>query len=60
VWLKKLESGNLSQIAQIIINLEYFQGACSDFELLLTESRQVFFFFFFFGEDGFHKSRGQS
>ncbi|KAG0043847.1 hypothetical protein BGZ83_010980 [Gryganskiella cystojenkinii] len=41
VWLKKLESGNLSQIAQIIINLEYFQGACSDFELLLTESRST-------------------
>ncbi|GJJ72836.1 exocyst complex component 6 [Entomortierella parvispora] len=41
VWLKKLESGNLSQIAQIIINLEYFQGACSDFESLLTESRST-------------------
>ncbi|KAI7820299.1 exocyst complex subunit Sec15-like-domain-containing protein [Gamsiella multidivaricata] len=41
VWLKKLESRNLSQIAQIIINLEYFQGACSDFEQLLTEMRST-------------------
>ncbi|KAG0303506.1 hypothetical protein BGZ98_006576 [Dissophora globulifera] len=41
VWLKKLESRNLSQIAQIIINLEFFQSACGDFEQLLTELRSV-------------------
>lgn len=41
VWLKKLESRSLSQIAQIIINLEYFQGACADFEQLLTDSRYI-------------------
>lgn len=41
VWLKKLESRSLSQIAQIIINLEYFQGACTDFEQLLTDSRYI-------------------
>ncbi|KAG0316648.1 hypothetical protein BGZ97_006549 [Linnemannia gamsii] len=41
VWLKKLESRNLSQIAQIIINLEYFQGACADFEQMLTELRST-------------------
>ncbi|KAF9185313.1 hypothetical protein BGZ51_002737 [Haplosporangium sp. Z 767] len=41
VWLKKLESRNLSQIAQIIINLEYFQGACGDFEQLLADSRST-------------------
>ncbi|KAG0357915.1 hypothetical protein BG005_002980 [Podila minutissima] len=41
VWLKKLESRSLSQIAQIIINLEYFQGACADFEQLLTDSRST-------------------
>ncbi|KAF9949893.1 hypothetical protein BGZ72_008346 [Mortierella alpina] len=41
VWLKKLESRNLSQISQIIINLEYFQTACGDFEQLLTESRST-------------------
>ncbi|KAF9428505.1 hypothetical protein BGZ94_002134 [Podila epigama] len=41
VWLKKLESKSLSQIAQIIINLEYFQSACADFEQLLTESRST-------------------
>ncbi|KAI1320721.1 hypothetical protein EDD11_010255 [Mortierella claussenii] len=41
VWLKKLESRILSQIAQIIINLEYFQGACGDFEQLLTEMRST-------------------
>ncbi|KAF8972837.1 hypothetical protein BGZ46_010030, partial [Entomortierella lignicola] len=41
VWLKKLESRNLSQISQIIINLEYFQGACGDFEQLLTEMRST-------------------
>ncbi|KAF9433132.1 hypothetical protein BGZ76_009844 [Entomortierella beljakovae] len=41
VWLKKLESRNLSQICQIIVNLEYFQGACGDFEQLLTELRST-------------------
>ncbi|KAG0012615.1 hypothetical protein BGZ80_011625 [Entomortierella chlamydospora] len=41
VWLKKLESRNLSQISQIIVNLEYFQGACGDFEQLLTEMRST-------------------
>ncbi|KAF9174338.1 hypothetical protein BGX21_000170, partial [Mortierella sp. AD011] len=41
VWLKKLESRNLSQISQIIVNLEYFQGACGDFEQLLTEMRSI-------------------
>ncbi|KAF9110162.1 hypothetical protein BGX27_006704 [Mortierella sp. AM989] len=41
VWLKKLESRNLSQISQIIINLEYFQSACGDFEQLLTELRST-------------------
>ncbi|KAF9896712.1 hypothetical protein BX616_006896, partial [Lobosporangium transversale] len=41
VWLKKLESRNLSQISQIIINLEYFQGACGDFEQLLSEMRST-------------------
>ncbi|KAF9963544.1 hypothetical protein BGZ65_002449 [Modicella reniformis] len=39
VWLKKLESRNLTQIVQIFINLEYFQGACGDFEQLLGERR---------------------
>ncbi|KAF9585597.1 hypothetical protein BGW38_001619, partial [Lunasporangiospora selenospora] len=39
VWLKKLESRVLSQIAQIMINLEYFQSACSDFEQMLTDMR---------------------
>ncbi|KAF9351418.1 hypothetical protein BGX26_010571 [Mortierella sp. AD094] len=41
VWLKKLESRNLSQISQIIVNLEYFQGACGDFEQLLTDMRST-------------------
>jgi hypothetical protein len=41
VWLKKLESRELSQVAQIFINLEYFQAACSDFEQMLTSKRCV-------------------
>ncbi|KAF9976649.1 hypothetical protein BGZ73_008120 [Actinomortierella ambigua] len=41
VLLKKLESQNLSQIAQIIVNLEYFEGACGDFEQLLANSRST-------------------
>ncbi|KAF9159971.1 hypothetical protein DFQ26_005996 [Actinomortierella ambigua] len=41
VLLKKLESQNLSQIAQIIVNLEYFQNACGDFEHLLANSRST-------------------
>ncbi|KAF9361509.1 hypothetical protein BGX34_007109, partial [Mortierella sp. NVP85] len=41
VWLKKLESRELSQVAQIFINLEYFQAACSDFEQMLTSKRST-------------------
>lgn len=37
--LKKLESTNLSQIVQIIINIEYFESTCPDFEMLLMETR---------------------
>ncbi|KAG0235982.1 hypothetical protein BGX31_004103 [Mortierella sp. GBA43] len=39
VWLKKLESRELSRVAQIFINLEYFQGACGEFEQLLMKNR---------------------
>jgi len=39
ILLKKLESTNLSQIVQIIINIEYFESTCPDFEMLLMETR---------------------
>ncbi|KAI7866597.1 exocyst complex subunit Sec15-like-domain-containing protein [Spinellus fusiger] len=39
ILLKKLESTNLSQIVQIIINIEYFESTCPDFEILLMETR---------------------
>ncbi|RUS18641.1 exocyst complex subunit Sec15-like-domain-containing protein [Endogone sp. FLAS-F59071] len=39
ILLKKLESLNLSQIVQIIINIEYFENACDGFEHLLMDSR---------------------
>ncbi|KAL1920783.1 uncharacterized protein VTP21DRAFT_11418 [Calcarisporiella thermophila] len=39
ILLSKLESTNLSQIVQIIINLEYFENACTEFEELLTPAR---------------------
>ena len=39
ILLKKLQSTNLSQIVQIIINIEYFESTCPDFEMLLMETR---------------------
>ncbi|RUS26160.1 hypothetical protein BC938DRAFT_471161 [Jimgerdemannia flammicorona] len=39
ILLKKLESMNLSQIVQIIINIEYFENACNGFEQLLMDTR---------------------
>ncbi|KAI8099004.1 exocyst complex subunit Sec15-like-domain-containing protein [Halteromyces radiatus] len=39
ILLKKLLSTNLSQIVQIIINIEYFESTCPDFEMLLMETR---------------------
>ncbi|KAI8877265.1 exocyst complex subunit Sec15-like protein [Backusella circina FSU 941] len=39
ILLKKLQSTNLSQIVQIIINIEYFESICPDFEMLLMEAR---------------------
>lgn len=39
ILLKKLRSTNLSQIVQIIINIEYFESTCPDFEMLLMETR---------------------
>ncbi|KAL0074521.1 exocyst complex subunit Sec15-like-domain-containing protein [Phycomyces blakesleeanus] len=39
ILLKKLESTNLSQIVQIIINIEFFESTCPDFEMLLMETR---------------------
>jgi hypothetical protein len=39
ILLKKLHSTNLSQIVQIIINIEYFESTCPDFEMLLMETR---------------------
>jgi len=39
ILLKKLKSLNLSQIVQIIINIEYFENACGGFEQLLMDSR---------------------
>ncbi|KAI9315513.1 exocyst complex subunit Sec15-like-domain-containing protein [Dichotomocladium elegans] len=39
ILLNKLESNNLSQIVQIIINIEYFESTCPDFEMLLMETR---------------------
>ncbi|KAF0389840.1 exocyst complex subunit Sec15-like protein [Gigaspora margarita] len=35
----KLQSTNMSQIVQIIINLEYFENACSELEKLLKTKR---------------------
>ncbi|CAG8464408.1 17265_t:CDS:10 [Cetraspora pellucida] len=35
----KLQSTNMSQIVQIIINLEYFEGACGELEKLLKAKR---------------------
>ncbi|KAG0180252.1 hypothetical protein DFQ28_005144 [Apophysomyces sp. BC1034] len=39
ILLEKLQSTNLSQIVQIIINIEYFESICPDFEMLLMETR---------------------
>ncbi|KAI8060076.1 exocyst complex subunit Sec15-like-domain-containing protein [Gongronella butleri] len=39
ILVKKLQSTNLSQIVQIIINIEYFESTCPDFEMLLMETR---------------------
>ncbi|KAI8335092.1 exocyst complex subunit Sec15-like-domain-containing protein [Chlamydoabsidia padenii] len=39
ILLEKLRSTNLSQIVQIIINIEYFESTCPDFEMLLMETR---------------------
>ena len=39
ILLEKLQSTNLSQIVQIIINIEYFESTCPDFEMLLMETR---------------------
>ncbi|KAJ3293592.1 hypothetical protein HK104_004344 [Borealophlyctis nickersoniae] len=37
--LRKLAANNLSQVVQIIVNLEYFQLVCGEFEELLVENR---------------------
>ncbi|RHZ47096.1 hypothetical protein Glove_593g29 [Diversispora epigaea] len=39
VLLGKLKSTNMSQIVQIIINLEYFESACEELEKLLKSKR---------------------
>lgn len=39
LFQKLTSSNNLSQIAQIIINLEHFENACSELERLLVEVR---------------------
>jgi hypothetical protein len=39
ILLKKLQSTNLSQIVQIIINIEYFESICPSFEMLLMDAR---------------------
>ncbi|KAG9287563.1 hypothetical protein G9A89_019624 [Geosiphon pyriformis] len=41
VLLGKLQSTNLSQIVQIIINLEYFESMCSELEKLLKDRRSL-------------------
>ncbi|CAG8499507.1 10540_t:CDS:10, partial [Ambispora gerdemannii] len=41
VLLGKLQSTNLTQIVQIIINLEYFENMCAELEKLLKDRRSI-------------------
>ncbi|CAG8491482.1 5716_t:CDS:10, partial [Ambispora leptoticha] len=41
VLLGKLQSTNLTQIVQIIINLEYFENMCAELEKLLKDRRSM-------------------